>query len=354
MTLGCLPAGTFDVLLAGYFGFGNLGDELLARSAVERLIECGVERKRIAILSATPVAARDSLGISAFDRWRIPAVRAAVAASGSLLFAGGGLFQDASSLRSPFYYWWLVRLAGALKKKVWALGQSVGPLRSGLARWLARNALSRCAYLAVRDEISHVLLDSMGVRAETMPDLVLGFRPPDHANPADSDGEILVNLRPTRRRGDALAAIAHAVRCCAEGGRSLRGVAFAEEDRAEFIRLQQSGEIPAFPVVRVDDMDAFGALARDACGGLGMRLHFGVLSVFFGLRALLSSYDPKVEGFARQWGIGLLENKKGTDNFFDIMQLLTASPTVGREELERARAAVVEQFRIGLGCVFGG
>ncbi|MFA7220163.1 MAG: polysaccharide pyruvyl transferase CsaB, partial [Synergistaceae bacterium] len=67
----------YDVLLAGYYGFGNLGDELLAEACVRLLVSNGVPRERIAVLSADTEGTKKSLGVSAFDRWKLSEIHKA-------------------------------------------------------------------------------------------------------------------------------------------------------------------------------------------------------------------------------------------------------------------------------------
>lgn len=52
----------YDVLLAGYYGFGNLGDELLVDACVKLLEKNGIPRERIAVLSADPDGTQKTLG----------------------------------------------------------------------------------------------------------------------------------------------------------------------------------------------------------------------------------------------------------------------------------------------------
>ncbi|MCL1941177.1 MAG: polysaccharide pyruvyl transferase CsaB, partial [Synergistaceae bacterium] len=42
------------VTLLGYYGFGNLGDELLALSAINQLEKSGISRDKIMVLTASP------------------------------------------------------------------------------------------------------------------------------------------------------------------------------------------------------------------------------------------------------------------------------------------------------------
>jgi len=130
----------YRAALAGYYGFGNLGDELLAEAAIATLLRCGVGRSDIVLMSAAPEESRQKFGVDSVNRWKISQVCRALRQSETLLLGGGGLFQDASSLRSCFYYWWLVRAACFFGAVPWALGHSVGPLSPRIGLGLTRDA----------------------------------------------------------------------------------------------------------------------------------------------------------------------------------------------------------------------
>lgn len=337
---------TFDVLLAGYYGFGNLGDELLAEASVGFLTASGVERERIAILSSTPEESESRLRIRAFDRWRFPDVSSAITQSNSLLFGGGGLFQDSSSRRSCLYYWALVRLACFKNCRVWALGQSVGPLRSKFSRLLTRDALSRCSYLAVRDTVSSELLGSMGINSVEMPDIVMGLTVQDP--PRTELSSVLINIRPLQSDSRYADVVMKAARSCVESGTKIKCVALSPEDARAMHCYMTSGEMPECEIVTVGSLADFIAVSQDAAAAIGMRLHFGVLSTICGLRVLLSPYDPKVSGFAEKWGISLLDESFAAK---DVLSVLNKANLPDRARINVAQMHILGCFKEGLKIV---
>ena len=144
----------YKVAIAGYYGFGNLGDELLALASVKALQRAGVTLKEIVILSADPKRSAIDLGVDAVDRWSFKSVTKALINSRSLLLGGGGLFQDVTSVSSCMWYWGLIRLAKLCGSVPWALGQSIGPLQGIFSSWFTKDALRACKVLQVRDSIS--------------------------------------------------------------------------------------------------------------------------------------------------------------------------------------------------------
>ena len=299
----------YRVALAGYYGFGNLGDELLAEAALSAFWRCGIERDRVVLLSNDPGGSMRKFRIEAVDRWNLKRVSAALRESETLLFGGGGLFQDATSLRSCAYYWGLVRLACFHRAVPWALGQSVGPLSSGLGRRLTRDALKRCRVFQVRDMRSQQLCASLGLSVEKGHDLVLSLGDALSVRTSKNENqkkEFLLNLRPC---GDALPerfadAFSAALISSAFTGEVV-GVALAEEDESLMRRLIAKGRLTCSRVERVASPEDAARVFAGAASAAGMRLHFAVLSALNKIPLVAVPYDPKVSAFAADWDIPL-------------------------------------------------
>ncbi len=294
----------YEIALCGYYGFGNLGDELLAEAAVRLAEECGTPRNRVVVLSGNPDETRKSLGTEAVDRWSLSKVLEALKASRSLLLGGGGLFQDSTSVRSAFYYWGVVRLAGFARCRPWCFGQSVGPFRSRTARALARAALSRCEERVVRDRSSLGMLERWGLEAKLAPDLVFSLKTGGETRSKGRE-RVLVNLRPWKSGlPESLA------KALGEYGRrekvELTGIALADEDAALMAKLDKEGLLDLAGIERVRSLEDCSRVWRTGCSGaVGMRLHFCILSVLAGLPLLGVPYDPKVAGLAEAVGFPL-------------------------------------------------
>lgn len=347
----CVSTASYDVLVAGYYGFGNLGDELLAQSVIALLLSFGVDRKRIAILSNNPAESEEKFGVTAVDRWRLSAIREALLVSRTLLLGGGGLFQDATSARSCVYYWALIRLARMYRCRVWAFGQSVGPLSSPTSKWLAKTSFAACEYIGVRDEESGGILSGFGLACDLSPDLVFTL---DLPLPREGGTSALLNVRPAGDGawGDRIARAA--LELSAEGF-LLRGVAFAREDGLELEKLAAVHGLAIEEILTPRSAEDFTEISKDAALALGMRLHFGILSLRRGLPLLMAPYDPKVSGFARQWGVSLLPGgeKKGDSVIIPLLRELALSamdvPASARDARERVRASFFRAAALLLG-----
>lgn len=339
-----MVAKVYDVVLCGYYGFGNLGDELICRALIEMALKAGMSKSRLCVLSANPKETSEKFGVAAVDRWNLFEVFRALRQSRSLLLGGGGLFQDSTSLRSSLYYWGVVFLARMAGVRPWAFGQSVGPFRSKLAAKLARNALKHCSPRCVRDDNSAALLSSWGLEFFLAPDAVfaLSFKETEKA----SDGDVLVfNVRPLpRQEGGVKLLVREAERFAKMQRYKLRAVCMAEEDLKELKASGVSPDCEVFLLKGASDVEpAFEGAAKAA----GMRLHFCLLALMKGIPLVAFPYDPKVKSFALTWNIPIWERGERFDSLFS-----EARQAEGQKVAE-AREALRKSFDSALKIALG-
>ena len=176
------------VLLSGYYGCGNLGDDLLltvavkdcARSCPERGFCCATTAPtcRTSDRTSSPPASTRSSTI-ARDRG-FPAHRLHRAHGGLLrqcrwlVFGGGTVFHDNGGLASLALQWLICHLARALGVRIAALGVGVGDLRTATGRRLLRGIIARCELFLVRDDAA--LRQCAGTKARLTADLVFAWR----------------------------------------------------------------------------------------------------------------------------------------------------------------------------------
>ena len=282
----------YKAAILGYYGFGNLGDELLLTACLDMFTRCGVNRDSLVVLSNDPDETSRSFGVASVQRWKFREVAKALRQSQTLLLGGGGLFQDKTSVKSCVWYWGIVRLAKFLGCRVWALGQSIGPLRSRVSRRLAGDALRLCKAVHVRDENSYRLAESFGCSNVIKGcDLVLTLKA--GAVPSRKDGGcVLVNLRPSAELDSFVKVIAPELE-----GRNVLGAALSDED------IDALAGLSLREIVRVRTFNDAAELWAGASCAVGMRLHFGVLSRLFRTPLAVMPYDPKVTAFAEQSGV---------------------------------------------------
>lgn len=308
------------ILLSGYYGFDNAGDEAVLASLCQ-ILRTRLPNSELVALSASPEATAATYGIRAIDRWNKAALRAELADCALFCSGGGSLLQDVTSVRSVWYYTSLLRQAQKQGVPTIVLAQGLGPLRTKMGRWLAGRALSKCRLLSWRDAASERLAAEILPPAQAIVpsyvvcDSVLLWQPePAAENASDKNDKtgrtVALALRPWRSMQPAAAACL--VQLLRDNGYqpALLPYHLGEDEKlAEQINasLTQAGQQPAAVWRCATPQEAWAAVGR-ADLLLGMRLHSLIMAAAQGVPALAFSYDPKVEAFARMVQIPLTDS----------------------------------------------
>ena len=141
------------VLLCGYYGFGNMGDDVLLTRSITQARQ-KYPALPVCALTAAPYSCRRKFGIRCVSRNSFPDVLREINKSEVVVFGGGTLLQNGTSRRSLWYYLFVLRIAEARGKRVELWGNGVEKIRGRISRRVAADALSKCAFLGLRDRDS--------------------------------------------------------------------------------------------------------------------------------------------------------------------------------------------------------
>lgn len=290
------------LLLSGYYGFGNLGDEALLEVIVQRL-RARFPNLALEVLSASPSVTRAELGVEAAPRWDWRSVREAIARADVVLSGGGGLLQNATSTRSLLYYAAVLREAIKAKRKTMIFAQSIGPLDLW-GRFVVRRFCRGVDRATVRDERSRELLHALvpKVPVERTADPVFLYDLPAESVDLRAEGlgpesgrYVIVSIRKVQGFREVAPVVARVVDRLAEK-HGLRvaflplGGATDAEVSTDVIRICESAPV-LLPECK---LDRAAAILRGAYAAVGMRLHALILAARFGVPFLAFAYDPKV------------------------------------------------------------
>ncbi|MDH7570266.1 MAG: polysaccharide pyruvyl transferase family protein [Armatimonadota bacterium] len=323
------------VVVSGYYGFGNMGDEAVLAGLVDAF-RAAVPNIVLAVASAEPEATRAMHGVEAFDRFSWQEFRAQVRDCTAFVSGGGSLFQDVTSRRSIYYYLGTVAMAHFYRRPVMVCAQGIGPIAAAPARAVTAALLNRAALITVRDPTSITTLTSLGV---SRPPVHLTADPVFALTPASvEEADLLL-----RREGVDLETprVAFALRAWpprfevadgrhrppdpdprqAERERLVEAAAQA----AAFVHRELRAQPVFIPMHPPGDRDLARAVAHRAgvpvvflSGGyppremlalfgrmdlvVGMRLHALIFAAAQGVPVVGISYDPKVDGFLETVG----------------------------------------------------
>ncbi|MDI3472254.1 MAG: hypothetical protein PWQ20_444 [Thermotogaceae bacterium] len=146
------------IFLFGFYGYGNLGDEILLEKSLRLLSEYD-DISRVTVLSPKiPKISGENFKfeLSNVSKYDFLKLLKTINSCDLVIGGGGGIFQDETSLRSFLYYSTLVKHALLIKKPVLLLAQSLGPLKNNISRRIMKKILqSDLVYPVMRDPVSY-------------------------------------------------------------------------------------------------------------------------------------------------------------------------------------------------------
>ncbi|MDI6711182.1 MAG: polysaccharide pyruvyl transferase CsaB [Bacillota bacterium] len=303
------------VLVSGYYGFHNAGDEAILH-ALTRALRRAVPGVEITVLSADPEHTARTDGVAAVPRGG-GAAAAAMRRTDLFISGGGGLLQDTTSLKSLAYYLGLIALARALRKKVFFYAQGIGPLRTAAGRALVRLVADRATLITVRDQDSREELCGLGIRRPPVivtADPVLGLVPEPDWTAAGreilgglglGEGPVAgISVRAWPGQDGYLETIAGVCDQLAANGWRVVLLPFHHPADLEMSRrVAELCRAPAAVVEqRLEFRELLGVTAHLGLA-VGMRLHFLIFAAVCGLAPVGLVYDPKVGRFLDRLGL---------------------------------------------------
>lgn len=155
--------GKYDVAILGYYGFRNSGDDALLHSIISSL----KERKpdiRIAVFSKKPEETARIYKVSSVNRFDYSAACKTLKNTKLFIMGGGSLLQDGTSLRSLYYYTFILNLAKKKCEKTMLYANGVGPFNHRRSKKMVLKALTGVDLITLRDEDSATDLKALGLK----------------------------------------------------------------------------------------------------------------------------------------------------------------------------------------------
>lgn len=310
------------ILISGYYGFGNTGDEAILEALTAEIRRQSPDAV-LRVLTNDPEKARE-LDLQPVPRKSLPGILKALMGSDLLLSGGGGLVQDSTGAGSVLYYLGLVALARLLGRPAMLYCQGWGPVSTPKGRRLAKWLAPMATGATFRDEKSLADFQQLApkVPARLTADPALLLEPPDPRRMAEIlKEEGLLNQvgrmeGPTGRIPGSGPLVAVCVRPWpgdheAHIADALHRFADAEKARYVFVPLQPDRDTEPSQALarRVGGTVVTPRTPREIVGLIGcvdlvvaMRLHALIFAASRGIPMLGLSYDPKVERFCERAG----------------------------------------------------
>lgn len=161
--------GMTRVLISGWFGRDNLGDEAILESEIES-IRSTIPGAEITVISQNPFRVREIHGVESIAFHHSPrrplgyiSKVKELLSSDVFLLGGGGFLSDWQSPNVPEIWLRTPLQAKRLGSKTMAFGIGAGPISTSVGKKWTKKALDRFDAITVRDQTSRQVLENAGV-----------------------------------------------------------------------------------------------------------------------------------------------------------------------------------------------
>ncbi|MCE5286480.1 MAG: polysaccharide pyruvyl transferase CsaB [Pelosinus sp.] len=328
---------TYQVVVSGYYGFSNAGDEAMLAAMIEALTDIEPDI-RIIVLSGNPENTKQRHGVEAVYRLNYPEIIKVLSHSDLLISGGGSLLQDVTSDRSLYYYLSIMILAKKLGKPVMLYAQGIGPVRGTLAKGAMHYIGNMVDLITVRDEGSLGELERLKVT-----------KPPVYvtADPVLAMHQVDRQIGRSILKGTGVSAAAPLVGISVREWKDMdhyKAVLAAVADRVMdelgaqvvFIPMQCPEDFKAAELIAAKCRQKVTVLSEQytttellsLVGNLdlliGIRLHALIFAAVMHVPMLGISYDPKIDRFLAILGetrVGTLDSINAEELYNEIAAL---------------------------------
>lgn len=294
------------ILVSGYYGYQNSGDEGILAVLCQELELLGVQRSEIVVLSGDPAYTTSEHQVQAIYRYNLAQIVRLMPQIKLLVSGGGSLLQDSTSWRTVPYYLVIIKLALSFKIPVVMYAQGIGPVGFvPYQRWIKR-IVNQVTKVSVRDPFSAQLLQEWGVtRAdlEIASDPVFNLAKASFATKNYLPG-ISLNLRPYPLWQQHSAQWSEIIKYwIEERDWPVYFVPLSPDDLYIGKQIQQA--VPSMELFRPKNWLAAMNFISQTKVALTMRLHALIFAAISGTVPVGLAYDPKIKAIGSQLRIAV-------------------------------------------------
>ena len=156
-----------NILVSGYIGFNNFGDEAIFYALSTHLKELGIN---VSVLCNNKKDVKQKYNVDTFHFKKPFEILYAILKCDILISGGGSLLQNKTSNFSLFYYLFIILLAKICFKKVIIFAQGIEPIIGKYPQIITKTILKLADFISVRDENSKKLLNSWNINSTLVSD----------------------------------------------------------------------------------------------------------------------------------------------------------------------------------------
>jgi polysaccharide pyruvyl transferase CsaB len=304
--------GSRRVMMSGYFGFENAGDEAICAAIIGTLRELDPTLTFV-VLSGNPEKTRQKYGVEAIPRMDLRQVYRELKLTDLFISGGGSLLQDKTGNLTVPYYLTMIHMAKWAKVPVAIYAQGIGPVdRPLFKRWIGK-LFKKLDYVSVRDQESKQLLIDWTVPADKIDEVVdpvfllqsegqeAGKRLLLNEGISFSKAPILFSVRRWKEGEGDFKTLAKLCDRLTQQGEEVLFIPFHYPDDLEAsIEVVSLMEKPAQVLQHNYQPAELMDIVANGRAMVGMRLHALIFAAARDVPCVGISYDPKIDSFLTQ------------------------------------------------------
>jgi len=153
---------SYDIILSGYYGFMNIGDDALLDSIINNLKSIEHDLK-ILILSRNPIETTKIIGVDSISRFNLFNIISTMLRSDLFIYGGGTLIQESTSTRSLLYYLGTMYLAKLLGLKTMLYANGVMLLKKKFNIMVTRFVMNKIDLITLRENTSLLPIKALNI-----------------------------------------------------------------------------------------------------------------------------------------------------------------------------------------------
>lgn len=312
------------ILVSGYIGFDNFGDEAIFYALANHLKQ---KNAYVSVLCANKKKVKEKYQVKTYNYKKFSQIIKAIFRCDILFSGGGSLLQNKTSNFSLIYYCSIILLAKIFFKKVVIFAQGIEPVKGKFWELFLKFVLSKADLITLRDNNSLKYLNKLKLKANLVSD-------PIYSLIQDEDIEknkkgLIVQLRKTKEMKESfLADLAVSI---SKFNGEIKVLSLQDDFDKEicslFIEELKKQNKDAILVSNLT-IDKTLALINSAEYMISQRLHGAIASSGFQTKTFALIYDEKIKTLTDELSIDNIDINnyeketldKKIDNFFNNNQ----------------------------------
>lgn len=311
-----------NIAVSGYYGFENFGDEAILSVLTKELKK---QDYYVTVFSKNPPRTSVKLGVNSVNTFALNDVIKTIKNTDVLISGGGSLLQDSTSLKSLFYYLFVIYTALHNKKDVIIFAQGIGPIRNIIGKLVTKALLKKCKYITVRDEKSLFLLRGWNLKPDLVSDPVWNMDIKEYV-PMNRVG---IQLRSWKGLSQKyLFTLAREINknfadkeIYIYSFQDALDLDLCKHFEAQLKLVNPQIKTKLLNALSIDEtLQSFSNLDYL----IGMRYHACLLALKYGIPTLALSYDEKVEKIAKRFSLpcSMLNDEEKLESYFATIKTL--------------------------------